>query len=501
MYEAGSIIVEAGEPAGDFYILQSGVALMIASNDSVEVVVDTVSPGGSFGLETLVQDKAVWPWRIKCLNRVVALHLTRNAFRNASDHITQGGRMPLTDGLKVILDTKRVACLLLNDIYNLRLGVRCAKLLQEYRFDTNISRRQYYAEQTGHNRLHLFPVEGDNAEKDVVRDFDWPLLHNLPKPLRRNIKPFHANFFGLVRVDYAVAVFAVIQYLMACAILALLVYSSESPDEPQAPHPGPSNPSAVSINIAMTGIWSFFNIGIGWSAFTHSASIARACVWAQGIYCCFFAANTFAGFIVAIIDLASSSADSENLVISQIVWLILLVPAGLYVWLAVASLRVHLENPAYFVVYQRARDQVCLWQQPTSLSDPASMFMRARSCMRNNLLADCVEGVQESEDEEQSAVPRREFIKMLEYFDLDEGGAFSRVLADLIISTHMPLVVDAFSLLVRTHRSEVRMPTVDSSILRVGIGYLGHGVSGGFTPVTQARATHSRHPNPSGAAL
>jgi hypothetical protein len=44
---------------------------------------------------------------------------------------------------------------------------------------------------------------------------------------------------------------------------------------------------------------------------------------------------------------------------------------------------------------------------------------------------------------------------MLEYFDLDEGGAFSRSLADLIISNHIPLVVDAFSLLVRTHRSEV----------------------------------------------
>ena len=70
----------------------------------------------------------------------------------------------------------------------------------------------------------------------------------------------------------------------------------------------------------------------------------------------------------------------------------------------------------------------------------------------------CLTGLreQESEDEEESAIPRREFIKMLEYFDLDEGGAFSRSLADLIISTHIPLVVDAFSLLVRTHRSEVK---------------------------------------------
>ena len=378
MYEAGSIIVESGEPAGDFFILQSGVALMIANNDSVEVVVDTVSPGGSFGLETLAQDKAVWPWRIRCLNRVIALHLTRTAFQNASDHITQGGRMPLTDGLKVILDTKRVACLLLNDIYNLRLGVRCAKLLQEYRFDLNISRRQYYAEQTGNNRLHLFPVEGDNAEKDVVSEFGWPLLHYLPKPIRHNIKPFQANFFGLIRVDYAVAIYAVLQYVMSCAILALLVYSSELPDAPPVPHPGPSEPSSVMINIAMTGGWSIFNIAMGWSAFTHSASIARACVWAQAIYCCYFVANTFSGFVIAIVGTASNSPGSENAVISQVLWLIFLVPAGIYVWLAAASLLVHLDNPAYFVVYQRSREQVRLRHL---LSPAISQFSSKCVCM------------------------------------------------------------------------------------------------------------------------
>lgn len=65
---------------------------------------------------------------------------------------------------------------------------------------------------------------------------------------------------------------------------------------------------------------------------------------------------------------------------------------------------------------------------------------------------------------------------MLEYFDLDEGGAFSRSLADLIISNHIPLVVDAFSLLVRTHRSEVSKSIYvnilqSSSSLGVNLGF------------------------------
>jgi hypothetical protein len=34
------------------------------------------------------------------------------------------GRMVMTDGLEVVLETKREACALINDIYDLRLAVR-----------------------------------------------------------------------------------------------------------------------------------------------------------------------------------------------------------------------------------------------------------------------------------------------------------------------------------------------------------------------------------------
>eukprot|EP00961_Rhodomonas_salina_P097418 1310320-Rhodomonas_salina.2 len=47
-----------------------------------------------------------------------------------------------------------------------------------------------------------------------------------------------------------------------------------------------------------------------------------------------------------------------------------------------------------------------------------------------------------------------EFINTLQHMDLDKGGELSRTLADLIISSHRPLVIDAFHLLVRTHHSQ-----------------------------------------------
>ncbi len=53
--------------------------------------------------------------------------------------------------------------------------------------------------------------------------------------------------------------------------------------------------------------------------------------------------------------------------------------------------------------------------------------------------------------------PCREFIKTLEFFDLDENRELSRMLGDLTISPHAPLVVDAFSLLVRTHCSQIEL--------------------------------------------
>ena len=69
---------------------------------------------------------------------------------------------------------------------------------------------------------------------------------------------------------------------------------------------------------------------------------------------------------------------------------------GLYNGLAFASLYVHLQRPALFL-------------QDTS---------------------------QEEEQGEQveADLPRREFLKILEYLDLDDNGALSQTLADLIIS-------------------------------------------------------------------
>jgi CRP-like cAMP-binding protein len=481
VYETGDLMVEAGENAADMFVIQSGAAFMLQTTDGVDSVVDTVGQGEVFGVDTLSRDKKTWPWRVRCSQRVTALHLSAQALYNVSSEMARTGKLSMTDGLEVVLETKREACALINDIYDLRLRVRTMKMLQEYRFDLNISQKVYTRENltgTGDDLeagdiLALLPQKLASHQLVIPQDFyidDTPVLGSF---LSQRLKPMESFVLGWPRIDRAVLVVAILQYLLAAVLMLLMALRIKSLLEEQSPdaaladdavrpasaslgvHPGLSRPVApLVVNLVLTLLWSVTQLGVAWSALSHARTGKEVTVAnsegdkfvqymtnplgaqigfvAQFAYLLFWVANTATGLVAGLMALGNGAAGASSAVLTQALWLVLGTGLGLYNGLAFASLYVHLQRPALFL-------------QDTS---------------------------QEEEQGEQveADLPRREFLKILEYLDLDDNGALSQTLADLIISPYKPLVVDAFNLLVRTHDSNrqlhaqlVNMLILDSS--------------------------------------
>jgi len=468
VYEAGDLIVESGENAADMYVIQSGAAFMLQTADGVDSVVDTVGPGDVWGVDTLSRDKKTWPWRVRCSQPVTALQFSAQALYNVSSEMARTGRMTMTDELEVVLETKREACALINDIYDLRLRVRTMKMLQEYRFDLNISQKVY-------TRENLTGMGDDLQASDILAHLPLKVASNLlalPKNfymgdtavlggyLSKRLKPMQ-SFVGCIRIDRAVLVLALLQYMLAALIMVLMALRVKTLLEEQ-PTPGPSltadgeagrvapasaslgmhpglssTVTALGINLALTWIWSMTQLGVAWSAVSHARSGkevtlansegdkfvqymtnplgAKVGFMAQFSYLLFWVVNTAVGLVVGLIGLGNGAPDASSAVLTQALWLVLGTGIGLYNGLAFVSLYVHLQRPALFL-------------QETAQEEE--------------------QGV-----EAEVVMPRREFLKILEYLDLDENGGLSQTLADLIISPYKPLVVDAFNLLVRTHDS------------------------------------------------
>ena len=454
VFEAGTSIVNAGDIAVDMFVIQSGAAFMIQTKDGVESVVDTVGPGEVFGVDTLVgrDKKKTWQWRVRCSQRVTALHLSASALYAVSDEMARKGRMAMTDGLETVLETKREACALINDIYDLRLAVRTNKMLQEYRFDLNISNKVYLrcmlsdSGEQATNIILKFPSKQDSDDVEIPEDFlveDYAVLG----PLSEHIQPWKACVFGVLRIDHAVLAIAFLQYLLASTITIILALRLKNLLEvgvvqlasgEVAPasttvgvHPGLTSPMiAIVINLAVTVVWSFTQLGMVWSASSHSRTGqklgslvqcmsnplgAKIAYIFQVLYLLFWVCNTMSGVVGACIALSKNAEGASSALLTQSLWLVVGTVIGVYNGIAFASLYVHLERPALFL---------------------------------HDFTEEQIEG-----EEQQALMPRREFLKILEYLDLDEHGSLSQTLADLIISPYQALVVDAFQLLVRTHES------------------------------------------------
>jgi hypothetical protein len=181
----------------------------------------------------------------------------------------------------------------------------------------------------------------------------------------------------------------------------------------------------------VTLLWSVSQLAVAWSAVSHSRTGqkvgslvqymsnplgAKVGYLFQCVYLLFWVGNTSAGVVGAILAMVEGAEPSlaSSALLMQALFLVIGAILGLYNALVFASLYVHLDRPALFL--QEVAEE-------------------------------------EIEEQQQALVPRREFLKILEYFDLDEGGSLSQTLADLIISPYPRLVVDAFNLLVRTHES------------------------------------------------
>lgn len=196
--------------------------------------------------------------------------------------------------------------------------------------------------QTSTNHLLKFLPCGDGAESQIATEFDFVWFKALPALVRNNVKPVRFFFFDLLRIDRTVVVISLFQYVFAMAVCAMLMQGVE--EHASSAHPGPDSPQAAQyVNLAATGMWSFSCLACVWAAFAHRSSVASVCVSAQVIYGIFFLANTLAGFLVAIVDLAGGSGSAR--VVSQACWLIFALPLGAYNTLLIMSLSTHLDHP------------------------------------------------------------------------------------------------------------------------------------------------------------
>jgi hypothetical protein len=93
-----------------------GLTRAALQTDGLESVLATLSPGDMFGADTLFGHKSVWPWGVRCAHPAVALRLSRANLDRALEAVRRRRRLVLNDSLKVLLETKRVACALINEV-------------------------------------------------------------------------------------------------------------------------------------------------------------------------------------------------------------------------------------------------------------------------------------------------------------------------------------------------------------------------------------------------
>ncbi len=167
-FVAGQAVAEQGTLQEGMYFIQSGNAFCVkaAAGDLLaegvqgvgsgsgakggagraETVIMTLAPGQVFGLEALTGDgRARWPWHVRCASPVVALFVPAGTFERMVRQLVLRGPSPLTDGLVSVLDMMREACMILGEVYDIRLQLRNRRLLQEYHFDVQVSGRRYRA--------------------------------------------------------------------------------------------------------------------------------------------------------------------------------------------------------------------------------------------------------------------------------------------------------------------------------------------------------------------
>eukprot|EP00960_Hanusia_phi_P040112 754256-Hanusia_phi.AAC.3 len=435
VFEPGTTIVEVNEAASEMYVIQTGTAFVIETREGVEVVVENLLPGQQFGRESLVGEMKTWPWKVRCSQRVIALKLSADDFTEFVDYCNKAGKLQLTDELQIILETKREACSLLDAIYDLSLSVRTTKMLQEYRFDLNVSKKEYVlgmlVENSG-QMLNKFPSKSVANQKTVpdLISLSFPCLPQLSVRL----KPIFTIYKDVFRIDRVVLVSSFLQYVVATVIVILLSIRIQQvratgwrqPLARYASHPGLSNGyAAIIINMIMTISWavslmancfavySFHKVVILNSLSKRHHLLLQTGFLVQSCYLLYFLINTLVCFCFALVD---NSANNEVYGIwSQLLWICFLTPALCLSLYLVTSLRAYMEFPSLFI-QQESLDEKGLRKKPTA--------------------------------------PRREFLKILEFMNLDEDGWLSSCLADLIIFPYEPLVVDAFHLLVRTHRNQ-----------------------------------------------
>ncbi|KAJ1490986.1 hypothetical protein T484DRAFT_3262606 [Baffinella frigidus] len=306
-------------------------------------------------------------------------------------------------------------------------------MLQEYRFDLNISKREYYSAQNSNNGLLKFRLpEGDN---DVLpEDFTVDGLRVLG-PLSESFRPVEYLFFRLLRVDHAAAGAAVVQMAVSGAMLGLILTEALSPGIANVPwggtvglrasttFPGLAAPGvALTVNLAGTALFVLSSAMAAWGAAAHVAWALRVSVGVNAAYGVFLLGISAAGIVVAIMG------DNDTAALPQAIWLVAGEVGLLLTTFLIASCYVHVRTNTLFAMAARLAD---------------------------------------GGDNAESSVPRREFVKILEYLELDDAGGLSRALADLVITSHGPLVVDAFRLLVRTHRSQADLHAalVDTLVL------------------------------------
>ena len=164
-FVAGQTVAEQGSIQEGMYFIQSGTAFCVkaaaggveeegAGSESgskggagrAETVAMTLAPGQVFGLEALTgEGRARWPWHVRCAAPVTALFVPAGTFDRMVRQLVLRGPSPLTEGLVSVLEMMREACLILGDVYDIRLQLRNRRLLQEYHFDVQVSGRRYRA--------------------------------------------------------------------------------------------------------------------------------------------------------------------------------------------------------------------------------------------------------------------------------------------------------------------------------------------------------------------
>ena len=411
VYNAGDIIAEQGAVTDAMYVIQSGNAFILQTIGDEESVVGTLGPGEIFGAEQLRENHPIWPWQLRCSTRLTVLCLPRSKFAMVLERLYNKEPTKLTDGIMAIYNMQKESCSMINDIYDLRLQVRSKMLLQEYCFDVNISKRRYRTSQLvtspGSMDMSIFPVKSDSINTSPSTVFI-----DLSEKLIDFIFPNQRCFCGMLGMFESVVLLCCIQFLLATLIFALVAARLAAGDE-RILHPGPALPPAAAIlNLIMSSTWGVFNLIAMGNLILGSGVLAKTLVWIQLCYVIYFAVNTLSNLVEALND---TTSIGQNIAVSQALWIASMLPFTIY------------SNLVFFSV--AVRNPRTIFSQSVGSTGTKSMSVSTQSIVTSK------------------------FSKALNFFDLSQDPLFLRVVTDQVVSKSTDLVVNAFTLLVRTHNS------------------------------------------------